>query len=334
MRERLLAAHEGMFARAGAAEIRVIAEWRAGKTFGEVLAAEAPRRGGVVVLSSGAVPLLRLADAHGLVQAAGASGREALTNNRYSSDVCAISDAAALRELPPLPSDNALPRWLEERAGYTVNELASRDRLAVDLDTPLDVAIAALAASCPIWLKVAAQEKGFAVPRRDEIRAVAANPHAELLVFGRAGSRTLHWLERNVRCRVRFLAEERGMRASSPLAIGEPRAEPGADRTRRPASSLGLLLGDAPSDLAAHVSRLSDGAVLDSRVLLAQRFGADEAAWPGPEDRYASDLLRPDGIRDPWLRDLTLSAASATIPIVMGGHSLVGPGIALVVGRL
>ncbi|HUR16923.1 MAG TPA: hypothetical protein VMZ33_06535, partial [Candidatus Limnocylindrales bacterium] len=224
VRERLLAAHEAMFVAGGAAEIRVIAEWRAGKTFGEVLANEAPARGGLVVLSSGAVPLLRLADAQRLVTVAGGRGRQALTNNRYSSDICAVSDAATLHELPPLPSDNALPRWLEERAGYTVDELAARDRLALDLDTPLDVAIAALARSCPTWLREAAQHNGFAVPRRDEIRALAANPHGELLVFGRAGSRTLRWLERNVRCRVRFLAEERGMRAASPLAIGDPAA--------------------------------------------------------------------------------------------------------------
>ena len=59
------------------------------------------------------------------------------------------------------------------------------------------------------------------------IRALASDPRRELVVFGRGGSRQLGWLERNVRCRVRFLAEERGLRASSPLAIrGEPSVPP------------------------------------------------------------------------------------------------------------
>ena len=76
------------------------------------------------------------------------------------------------------------------------------------------------------------------------------------------------------------------------------------------------------------LARLGDAAVVDSRVLLAHRFGADETAWPRAEDRFASDLLLADHVRDPWLRDLTHAAAGAAIPIVLGGHTLVGPGLA------
>ena len=38
-------------------------------------------------------------------------------------------------------------------------------------------------------------------------------------------------------------------------------------------------------------------------------------------------------IGDPWLRALTTSAAAAPIPIVLGGHTLVGPGLRLALGR-
>jgi hypothetical protein len=58
----------------------------------------------------------------------------------------------------------------------------------------------------------------------------------------------------------------------------------------------------------------------------------DERRWPAAEDRFASDLLLPGEVRDPWLRDLTASAADASIPILLGGHSLVGPGVRLVLG--
>ena len=51
----------------------------------------------------------------------------------------------------------------------------------------------------------------------------------------------------------------------------------------------------------------------------------------GAEDRFASDLLLPDRIVDPWLRDLTRSALEAPIPVLLGGHTLVGPGVRLVV---
>src|SRR3989304_1322437 len=83
-------------------------------------------------------------------------------------------------------------------------------------------------------------------------------------------SRTLAWWERHVACRVRFLAEERGLRTAAP---GQ----------RPPRATLGRLLADrGPAALADVVAELADGAVLDSRVLLADRLGADEHRWPRP----------------------------------------------------
>jgi hypothetical protein len=94
---------------------------------------------------------------------------------------------------------------------------------------------------------------------------------------------------------------------------------------------LGLLLDrDGPASLGGHLERLGDAAVVDTRVLLAHRFGPDERDWPAAEDRFASDLLLPDRVADPWLRELTASAAAARIPVALGGHSLVGPGLRLV----
>jgi hypothetical protein len=76
---------------------------------------------------------------------------------------------------------------------------------------------------------------------------------------------------------------------------------------------------------------LGDAAIVDTRVLLAHHLGADEAAWPAADDRFASDLLLPERIGDRWLRELTASAIAAPIPILLGGHTLVGPGVRLVV---
>jgi hypothetical protein len=316
-----------LFRSAGAADVRVVEDWPADASFGEVLAALAPRRGGLVVLGSGGVVRLVQRDATRLVEVAASGDSLALTNNRYSSDVCAVGDARALRRLPALPSDNALPRWLEERAGFDVAELPGRERLALDLDTPLDVALAALAPGAPAWLRRRTADARLEVPRLAELRELAADPLRELLVFGRSGSTTLRWLERNVRCRVRFLAEERGLRAATPLAIaGAGRRVP----SRAPVATLGTLLEPGgPGSLAEVVALLGDGAVLDTRVLLAHRLGPDESAWPPPADRFASDLLRADEVGDAWLRDMTTAAAASRGPILLGAHSLVGPGIPL-----
>src|SRR5262249_30343375 len=163
--------------------------------------------------------------------------------------------------------------------------------------------------------------------RADQLRALAHDQQRELLVFGRAGSSTLRWLERNVRCRTRFLAEERGLRASSPLAMD---AQPPSAKARPPRATLGRLLESrGPDALADTVRELADGAIVDSRVLMADRFGANEDAWPLPADRFASDLLRPDEVAEPWLRALTQSAASSAIPIALGAHTLVGPCVRL-----
>ena len=77
------------------------------------------------------------------------------------------------------------------------------------------------------------------------------------------------------------------------------------------------------------VAELADVALIDSRVLLAARLGADESGWPAPVDRFASDLHDHVAVGDVWLKALTRSAAEAKQPIVLGGHSLVGPGVAV-----
>ena len=325
----LLAHQLPLFERAGARRVAVLpgrdATPRNGESFGErlvrLLGEEPDAAEGLIVMGSGAVPLLRSQDADRLVATARRPGRRAVTNNRYSSDICAISDAAALHELPRLPTDNGLPRWLEEVAGFEVSELPGRDRLALDLDTPLDLALLSLARGAPPPLRRSALASGIAIPRLEELRQLAADPRRELLVAGRSGSRTLRWLERNVRCRVRFLSEERGLRAS-------------LENARPPRSSLGRLLElRGPASLPAIVAELADGAIIDSRILLADRLGARESAWPPPEDRFASDLLRPEAIADAWLAELTRAAASSAVPILLGAHTIVGPGVPLLLAR-
>jgi CTP:molybdopterin cytidylyltransferase MocA len=324
------------FVGAGADEVEIVAGPPDGLTFGERLAeAMAARgggaRGGVIVLGSGSVPLAGPADLRRFVEVAAGPGGHALANNRYSADVVAISRAADLAELPPLPADNALPRWLEERAGVAVADLRSRWRLGVDIDTPLDLIVLGGTAGRG-W---AAADHGLETEpligeRLEALGEVLANRRAELLVAGRISATTLRWLERGVACRVRALVEERGLRAASRLAQSGV-----TTASRAPHSVLGELLDrDGPESLPEIVARLADAALVDTRVLLAHRHGADEEGWPAAEDRFASDLLRPTSISDPWLRALTESAAvSSDHPLLLGGHTLVNGGLRLLAGR-
>ena len=325
--------HRVAFREAGAADVAILRGPPDDTPFGarlrDILVGERPA--GLVILGSGAIPLATSRDYRDLVTAAATDDRVALANNRYSADVVAIACATSLPEVPDLPGDNALPRWLDEVAGVRVRDLRSRWRLSVDVDGPLEL----------LLLGHRGQPEGVDLTaihaRLAAVQAVAANRRAELIVTGRVSVGTLGWLERGVPARVRAIVEERGLRAATRLAQAGGAAGAGSgtgDAGRPPGSLLGILLdGAGPEALGSLLARLGEAAVVDSRVLLAHRLGPDERDWPGPEDRHASDLLLPDRVRDPWLRALTVSALQAPVPILLGGHSLVGPGIRLVAGR-
>ena len=270
--------------------------------------------GGLIVLGSGAIPLATAVDRRELIAAARQRAPAALANNRYSADVIAISRArSVLARLPDLATDNMLPRWLAEGAGVPVSDVRSRRRLGVDIDGPLDLVLLA-----GRWLaRLDPSDAQRAVAAIDAVRRVAADPDAELLVAGRVSAYNLAWLERETASRTRALVEERGLRTRRP--------------GQRPATSVmgALLERDGPESFGEHVARLGDAAIIDTRVVIAHRRGADEAGWPPTEDRFASDLLLADRVADPWLRAVTASAAAAPVPIVLGGHTLVGPGLAL-----
>jgi hypothetical protein len=281
---------------------------------------------GLVVVGSGALPLAGPADVRALAAAAASGERRALVNNRYSADVVAVGRSDVLDGVPELPGDNALPRWLEEVAGVPVADLGRRVRLQMDLDSPLDVLLVVPGVKEPSEIDLTGVRERMAA-----LRAAAANRRAELLVAGRTSAATLRWLERSTACRIRALVEARGLRASSPSAMA---GEDAQRNGRPPRSVVGMLLDErGPDALGAVVAELSDGAVIDTRVLLAHRLGADERRWPAAEDRFASDLGVPDRIADPWLRALTASAVAAPVPILLGGHSLVGPGLRLLFAR-
>lgn len=312
--------HVRGFLASGATRARVIAGPPDDRPFGARLRDLAANLGdgGLIVLGSGAIPLATVGDRHELVEVARAAEPRALTNNRYSADVVALARArSTLRDVPELESDNALPRWIEELAGIPVADRRSRWRLGVDIDGPLDMVLLG-----GRWRSGLAETDTAATRAAIvALRSIVEDPRAELVITGRLSAANVGWLEARTASRTRALIEERGLRTRR---VGQ-----------RPAASvLGALLDrDGPASLAEHLARLGEAAIVDTRVLLAHRFGADEARWPSAEDRFASDLLLSSRVADQWLRELTASAIAAPVPILLGGHTLVGPGLRLALGR-
>lgn len=96
------------------------------------------------------------------------------------------------------------------------------------------------------------------------------------------------------------------------------RAEQGAVR-----SLLGFLWEEVdPWRFFQALGELADLVLLDSRVLFAHLGRRPSAA-----DRFRSDLLQPDKIQDPLVREFTAAAKEAPIPVILGGHSLVSGGL-------
>ncbi len=324
--------HQRGFLEAGAARAVIRREPPDDTPFGARLRrlAEELRPAGLIVLGAGSLPLASHADRRAFVEAAAGMRPSALANHRYSADAIALARAdLVLPDLPEeLASDNAFPRWLAEVASVPVADLRARRWLAMDVDSPLDLLLLDGAWGAPTGLPLPGDADTELVRvRLAALRELAADPGAELLVSGRMASADLRWLERETRSRTRALIEERGLRtAAAGALVGRP--------NRRPARSiLGTVLErDGAGSLGRHVAGLADGALLDSRVLMAHHMGADESGWPSAEDRFASDLLLADRVRDPWLAELTASAAGASVPIVLGGHGLVGPGARLALG--
>jgi hypothetical protein len=256
---------------------------------------------------------------------------QVVANNRYSADAFVVAGDVdtALEALAGCGTDNAAVRCLED-AGFTWRDLADSGWSRFDVDTPLDLSLLRLATRLPgtrvlagvvaAFLEQAALPGGgrLEVPRVEAVGEVIRSREAQLLVAGRIPSSAWAYLEEESACRVRCFIEERGMRSA---------------RDHVPRSLLAdwsMRLG--PADLVNELAMLADAVILDSRVVMAARAGSsDAAAWPPEEERFASDFLDHARIETAWLKELTLAAAEASVPVLLGGHALVSDGLRLLV---
>jgi hypothetical protein len=256
---------------------------------------------------------------------------EVVANNRYSADAFVVAGDldTALEALAGCDTDNAAVRCLED-AGFAWRDLAVARWSRFDVDTPLDLALLRLATRLPgtrvldgvvsAFLEQAALPGGVSmeVPGLAAVGDVIRSREAQLLVAGRVPSSAWGYLETESACRVRCFIEERGMRSA---------------RDHAPRSLLADWLERlGPADLINELATLADAVILDTRVLMATRAGSsDSAAWPPEEERFASDFLDHARIETAWLKELTLAAAEASVPVLLGGHALVSDGLRLLV---
>lgn len=262
---------------------------------------------------------------------------EATANNRYSTDAFLLAGQpsgrltleAALNALEECSTDNAAMHCLEA-AGFAIRDLSTSTWARFDVDTPLDLALLRLGTRLSttrrpdgvvaafLEMTILPGGRSLEVPHLSEIGTVLRDRDKQLVVAGRVPSGAWAYLETESACRVRCFIEERGMRSA---------------RENAPHS----LLADwmerlGPAELVKELGTLGDAVILDSRVLMAANAGSsDAAAWPPPEERFASDFLDATPVETPWLAELTEAAAASDVPFLMGGHALVSDGLRILV---
>ncbi len=264
----------------------------------------------VLYIGGGSGVLMQVEDWSALVHGITAKTEVVICNNYYSCDFAGWSPARALEriELPEL--DNDLAFRLGKQASLHVQVLSKSAESQLDLDTPTDLLTVSfhphVGAHLHAWIEAA----GLDPSGTSRIRSLMADPSANLLIAGRVSAATMLFLEHSTRCQWRVFSEERGMRASGRLERGQAR------------SLLGLYLDAVGAKRFWQVmGELADGVIIDSRVLFAHR-----GLHPPAPDRFYSDLIMADQIRDPFIREWTSLAREANFPILLGGHSLVSGG--------
>ena len=261
----------------------------------------------VCTIGAGAGALFTVAQLRALREELDASEALVLSNNYYSADLVAFTPTSALGVIDLPATDNPLPRRLHQQGGLSSRQLERSAATLLDVDTPADAAVLKRHPACPDELRGLETWDAELGDRIEGLMRLVTTPERELLVAGRVGAPVWSYLESQTACRVRMLAEERGMQAAGRDTSGEAR------------TTLGFLYDEiGPEKFFARMGELGDGMLFDTRVLFAH------LGWraSGP-DRYASDLFRTTDIGEAPLAAFTKAAAAAPYPLLLGGQALV-----------
>ena len=260
----------------------------------------------------GAAPLMTGASWRDALEPLYRGQRNVVTNNIHSADWVAFHPAQeALPLIRQQTRDNGLAWVLANEAGFDCCSLQPTSASRFDLDTPADLMIARAHPGIGENLKARLEQLDWPSGPVEGVLGVMEEDGSHLAVIGRSSAAAWAALEKGTQCWVRLFAEERGMIASGRL-----------DR-----KEVDSLLAQHVSQVGVFkffesLSSLSDAALIDSRVMLAA-----QGLWPDNSSRFNADLFRWEQVEDQFLRDLSQAASEASIPVLLGGQSVVSGGL-------
>ncbi|MBI5525860.1 MAG: hypothetical protein HY897_05955 [Deltaproteobacteria bacterium] len=277
-----------------------------GKAISDVVSASSAQR--ICYFGSGAGALLSADEIARLASAE--SDREVVANNLYSTDFCAFTRVEIICDLALPATDNGLSRVLVEQGRFSGRETDRRPAAVFDIDAPLDLSALQLSAAAKGRLPEYVERHAPTVPHIEAAMHHFTNRDSEVMVAGRVSADTHLYLDRETACRVRFLAEERGIAAA------------GAQGAR---SIVGMWIAhQGPAQAFGTLKGRTHAAFIDSRLLFAH-----EKIEVPMEERFAADLYLAKRLETPYVRALVQAAGAAPFPVVLGSHSLLNGGIML-----
>ena len=279
---------------------------------GDIIADAAPRTDAPVCYAGGGMSAMGVED-WARVLAAVSSG-EAVSNRMFSSDWVGVPSGETLSLVRGEATDNRFARRLRDESLVEVRAFERSARSLLDLDTPTDVVVLALAAEVgslqigPALSQVIQEWQTLLRPSLDravETFDVMTRREAELMTVGRISGSDWGVVDRDTSCRVRVVSEERGLRV----------------RGVKARSLLGALYeSQGCEQFASGLWDMAEGVIWDTRPFLSH------LGWEASRaDRFWADFGRADQISfEPFAE---LVSALDGKPVLMGGHSLVSGGL-------
>jgi len=234
-----------------------------------------------------------------------------LANNFFSSDFVAFTPAKVVNTIKMPQLDNLLAYLLREEGGLRNVPIEPTCGTNFDIDTPADILMLSLLPTLRGHTSKTIESLSLPVETLSRLRAVLRDRNKELMLFGRVNPAVVSYFEKQIQCRIRVFSEERGMKARGRVE----REEVGSLFTSY-LEEIGI------SQFFRMLSRFCDAALIDSRVIFAHMKKKVTRS-----DRFLSDIGEYNAIKDEFVREFTRGACEASIPIVLGGHSLVSGGL-------
>lgn len=260
---------------------------------------------------AGSAPLLRDEDLAELCRRLLAEEHVVVANNWFSADFVGFTPAAAIRRIDLPERDNTLAQLLIRQAALEDRSLPPSVGTTFDIDVPTDVMVLRLHPHAGRQARAYLESLDLNVERIERCLPVLVSQHQEVLIIGRVSTYIFEAMTRDLPCRKRVLAEERGMQAMGRDVRGEVRS----------------LVGYYVEEVGARrfferLPSLCDAAFFDTRVLFSHlQLDLTDS------DRFYSDLGEPEMIEQAFAREFTAAALACAVPVILGGHSIVSGGL-------